>query len=139
MEWTTIIVSIISALAGGGLLSLLTIRETKKSKKLANTEKELELEDKKKDEVINDWRELEEQRKKNLEECQTRAYTLQKKLDEREIIISELRKRLDDVNSENVALNLIRCSKIQCSDRIPPFGFKEISIKDGRLVKEIEN
>lgn len=54
MEWTTIIVSIISALAGGGLISLLTIRETKKSKKLANTEKELELEDKKKDEVIND-------------------------------------------------------------------------------------
>ena len=40
MDWVSIIVAIVSALAGGGLISLLTLRETKKSLKIDNQIKE---------------------------------------------------------------------------------------------------
>ena len=40
MDWITLIVSVLSVIFGGGLISLLTIREQRKGMKLDNKEKE---------------------------------------------------------------------------------------------------
>lgn len=138
MDWVSIIIALLGALAGGGLTALLTVRETRKSKKLENKEKELDLADKQKDEVISDWKELAEMYRTRVDELRDTLAVRTEKLEEKEKTISELRTILGDRNSENTALTLMRCEKLQCPDRIPPFGFSKINIRDGRLVESSE-
>ena len=54
------------------------------------------------------------------------------RLEEKEELLDELRTTLGDRNSENTALTLMRCDKLQCSNRVPPFGFSKINIKGGQ-------
>lgn len=116
MEWTTIIVAIIGALAGGGMLRLLTVKEGKKEKQLDNKDKEMEMELK----LVN--------------ELQDQIEKLNERLDKKDARIMELedsnamlRQKLDEANTNYVKANLLKCSKLACSDRRPPLGFTELT------------
>ena len=84
MDWISIIVAIIGALGGGGLVSLLTIRETKKGLKVENKDKESDVYIK----LIN---ELQDQIEKQNERLDKKDTIIQEKDD----TIADLRSRLD--------------------------------------------
>lgn len=116
MDWVTIITALIAALAGGGLTSLVKIKESKHGAELDNKEKE-----------DNRWSKL-------CDELQDHIGTLNERLDKKDARIVELedsnatlRQRLDDTNTALAKANLLKCSKLQCSSRIPPLGYSELT------------
>ena len=50
--------------------------------------------------------------------------------------IEELMQDINNLTSSNTALSMVRCEKLKCVDREPPFGYGGIDIKNGMLVKE---
>lgn len=116
MDWTTIVASLIAALSGGGLISLLTIRETRKKLKVENKEKEGEVYVK----LIN---ELQDQIEKQNERLDKKDTIIQEKDD----IIADLRAKLDSVSTDLAKATLLKCNRLNCSDRRPPLGYSELS------------
>ena len=116
MDWTTIVASLIAALSGGGLISILTIRETRKKLKVENKEKEGEVYVK----LIN---ELQDQIEKQNERLDKKDTIIQEKDD----IIADLRARLDSVSTDLAKATLLKCNRLNCSDRRPPLGYSELS------------
>lgn len=116
MDWTTIVASLIAALSGGGLISLLTIRETRKKLKVENKEKEGEVYVK----LIN---ELQDQIEKQNERLDKKDTIIQEKDD----IIADLRAKLDSVSTDLAKATLLKCNRLNCSDRRPPLGYSELA------------
>lgn len=116
MDWTTIVASLIAALSGGGLISLLTIRETRKKLKVENKEKEGEV-------YVKLIDELQDQIEKQNERLDKKDTIIQEKDD----IIADLRARLDSVSTDLAKATLLKCNRLNCSDRRPPLGYSELS------------
>ena len=147
MDWVLIFQIIGGVLAGGGLLEFFkwraTKNEAKRAAKLENDTKEAELEDIKKDSIVDGWEKLSAQYQKDIEYYRTLISDrdniikdYEEKLIGREELIGELREQVNDLSSENTALKLMRCEKLQCVDRVPPFGFKKLDIQRGLLVED---
>lgn len=116
MDFTSIIIAIIGALAGGGLVSLLTIRETRKSMKIDNKAKE-----------DDRWNKL-------ADELQDQNETLNERIDKKDARIIELedrnailRQQLDEKNTALAKATLLRCTRLACDRRKPPLGYSELS------------
>ena len=116
MEWTTIIVAIVGALAGGGLVSLLTIRETKKGKQLENKEKE-----------DNRWSKLCDELQDQIESLNERLVKKDERITDLEDTNAALHIKLDESNTALAKATLLKCSKLACKDRIPPLGYSELT------------
>lgn len=123
MEWTTIIVALISALAGGGVTSLVTMREKKKEKQIENKEKEENVKEKE----DSRWEKLADQLQDQIENLNSRIDKKDARITELEDSNAELRHKLDEVNSAVIKATLLKCSKLRCADRIPPLGFTELT------------
>lgn len=131
MEWTTIIVAIIGALAGGGLSRLITVKESKKEKQLDNKEKE-----------DNRWEKLADQLQDQIENLNERIDKKDARITELEDVNASLRHKLDEVNTDYVRANLLKCSSLNCMDRKPPLGFTELTpeemLRERKKLIEIE-
>lgn len=130
MDWISIIVAIIGALGGGGLVSLLTIRETKKGLKVENKDKESDV-------YIKLVNELQDQIEKQNERLDKKDTIIQEKDD----TIADLRSKLDSASTALAKATLLKCSKLNCVDRIPPLGYAELSPEEliAQRVEKIEN
>ena len=116
MDWVTIITALIAALAGGGLTSLVKIRESKKGAQLDNKEKE-----------DNRWSKL-------CDELQDQIENLNMRLDKKDTRITELEDanaslhiKLDEANTALAKATLLRCTRLGCDKRKPPLGYLELS------------
>lgn len=119
MDFTSIIIAIIGALAGGGLVSLLTIRETRKGLKIDNKGKE-------QDQFIKLVDELQDQNEKlndRLEQKDSRILEL-------EDANALLHTKLDEISTDRAICKILRCDTISCPNRVPPLGFKEMSVEE---------
>lgn len=119
MDFTSIIIAIIGALAGGGLVSLLTIHETRKGLKIDNKGKE-------QDQFIKLVDELQDQNEKlndRLEQKDSRILEL-------EDANAFLHTKLDEVSTDRAICKILRCDTISCPNRVPPLGFKEMSVEE---------
>ena len=147
MDWILLAQIVGGVLAGGGLIEFFkwraTKNEAKRAAKLENDTKEAELEDIKKDSIVDGWEKLANQYQKDIEYYRTlisdrdgMIKEYEDKLLSKEEVIRELREENNNLSSENTALKLMRCEKLQCIDRVPPFGFKKLDIQRGLLVED---
>ena len=105
MDWSNIIIAVISAvLSGGGVATLLMLKENKQAKRVDN---DLKLS----------------------QGLQERNKLLEEKLDKKDIKIEELyaekdalRNENDRLSTENAVLRVYKCIKVGCAERQPPFG-----------------
>jgi len=116
MDWASIIVALIGALAGGGLIGLLTIREYKKGLKIENGAKE-----------DSRWTILVGQLQDQVEKQNDRLEKKDARITELEDTNATLRHELDDTRTALVKATLLRCSKLSCPDRVPPLGYSELT------------
>lgn len=111
MDWTQILIALISAVLGGGLVKIFTTKETKEGMSLDNMQKVLDAKDRIIEERIERCRELKlEIDKKDL------------KIDELHKINANLRHKLDDANTKAAVAEVMRCDVTKCVNRVPPFG-----------------
>lgn len=130
MEWTTIIVALISALIPSGLIGFFTIREQKHAAKLANQEKETDIKDKE----DSRWERLADQLSDQIEKMQEQSAVTNERMEKKDARITELedqnamlRQQLDQANTNYVKANLLKCTTLSCIDRKPPLGFTELT------------
>ena len=106
------IIQLISLLlGGGGLVALFLITERKTKAQMENTAQ-----------AIAEWQKIVERSHQDLEEAKERAKELQDLYLVQFDINTKLRKELDEKNTKIAVLSLLRCRKLKCIDREPPYG-----------------
>lgn len=106
------IIQIISLLLGGsGLVALFLITERKTKAQMENTAQ-----------AIAEWQKIVEHSHQDLKEAKERAKELQDMYLVQFDINTKLRKELDEKNTKIAVLSLLRCRKLKCIDREPPYG-----------------
>lgn len=106
------IIQLISLLlGGGGLITLFLITERKTKAQMENTAQ-----------AIAEWQKIVERSHQDLEEAKERAKELQDLYLVQFDINTKLRKELDEKNTKIAVLSLLRCRKLKCIDREPPYG-----------------
>lgn len=112
MDWTQIVTTILSLLIPtGGIVAIFTAREKKTEMALNNMNK-----------INEQWEAFstkEEERRKELKEDIDKK---DKKIDEQYREISRLRNELDNERTERAKAEMMKCLRIKCVDRHPPFG-----------------
>ena len=139
LDWTTIIVTLISsAIGAGAITSLVTLKEKKREKQLENKEKEEDIESKNSDR----WEKLADQLTEQIETLNERIDKKDARITELEDANADLRHKLDEANTNFVKANLLKCSKLACPDRLPPLGFTELTpeemLRERKKMVEIE-
>ena len=106
------IIQLISLLlGGGGLVALFLITERKTKAQMENTAQ-----------AIAEWQKIVERSHQDLKEAKQRAKELQDLYLVQFDINTKLRKELDEKNTKIAVLSLLRCRKLKCIDREPPYG-----------------
>ena len=106
------IIQLISLLlGGGGLIALFLITERKTKAQMENTAQ-----------AIAEWQKIVERSHQDLKEAKERAKELQDLYLVQFDINTKLRKELDEKNPKIAVLSLLRCRKLKCIDREPPYG-----------------
>ena len=106
------IIQLISLLlGGGGLITLFLITERKTKAQMENTAQ-----------AIPEWQKIVERSHQDLKEAKERAKELQDLYLVQFDINTKLRKELDEKNTKIAVLSLLRCRKLKCIDREPPYG-----------------
>ena len=106
------IIQLISLLlGGGGLITLFLITERKTKAQMENTAQ-----------AIAEWQKIVERSHQDLEEAKERAKELQDLYLVQFDINTKLRQELDEKNTKIAVLSLLRCRKLKCIDREPPYG-----------------
>ena len=98
-------------LGGGGLITLFLITERKTKAQMENTAQ-----------AIAEWQKIVEHSHQDLKEAKERAKELQDLYLVQFNINTKLRKELDEKNTKIAVLSLLRCRKLKCIDREPPYG-----------------
>lgn len=139
ITWATLLINALIALvSAGGVGWIITAKEDKKQKQLENKAKEQEIEEHKKDEIIKDWKEIAEERRRRCEELKTDCNKKDEKLVEKDTVISDLKAKLDDRNTYCAVSELMKCTDIQCINRKPPFA-SSIVTSDKAIDSYIKN
>lgn len=137
MDWTQILITIISTivggLLGGGFMMWFTRREVKEGKGIENMQK-----------VVESMQKSLDAKDRIIEEHETRRKELKADLDKKDVKIEELLKEKSEIRDDNddlktslaVAL-MLKCKTLKCVDRDPPFGsvVSLAGLKDIDLVK----
>lgn len=106
------IIQLISLLlGGGGLVALFLITERKTKAQMENTAQ-----------AIAEWQKIVERSHQDLKEAKEHAKELQDLYLVQFDINTKLRKELDEKNTKIAVLSLMRCRKLKCIDREPPYG-----------------
>lgn len=128
MDWASIVIAVVGALAGGGLISLLTIRETRKSMKIDNAAKE-----------DDRWAKLADELEDQNDKLNDRLDKKDALLQEKDDIIADLRNKLDSVRSQCSVATLLRCNTISCPNRVPPISEAVTGDLGEKLTKYVED
>lgn len=137
MDWTQVIVSLISvvggALVGGGFTMWFTRKETKEGKAVENMQK-----------VVDSMQTSLDAKDRIIQEYETRRQELKGDLSRKDEKIEELLKEKSAIRDENDDLKtnlavatMLKCIKLNCIDRDPPFGsiVNLAGLRDTDLVK----
>jgi hypothetical protein len=107
MDWMSLLSSIAAAiLTGGGITAFLHRKENKRAKQLENETT-----------ASSQWREL-------YERAEARAEALSAKVDELYKKLGYIRDQNNGLTTQNAVLKILKCKRIECSDRQPPIGKK---------------
>ena len=112
MDWTQIIVNVISLLIPtGGIVAIITAREKKTEMALNNMNK-----------INEQWEGFATKEEDRRKELKADIDKKDNKIDELHREISRLRNELDNERTERAKADLMKCLKIKCVDRHPPFA-----------------
>ncbi len=136
MDIVTILEVLGTVVLGGGLLEAVkwfaNRKAEKKAMELENLAKAQEIITQKNG-TVDEWEKLSTQHNQDLMYYRESIKEKEELISKKDEIIIDLRNKINDLSSENTALRLTRCEKLACPDRIPPFGYSKIDIRNGLL------
>lgn len=137
MNWTEIVIAVIGLigglLTGGGLMMWFTRKETKEGKAVENMQK-----------VVDSMQASLDAKDRIIQEHEARRQELKADLARKDAKIEQLLEEKSEIRDENDELKtnlavttMLKCIKLNCIDRDPPFGsaVNLMALKDTNLVK----
>lgn len=123
IEWTTIAIAVAGSISIGEIINLFTIKEHKKGMKIENKEKE-----------DSRWEKLADQQADQISQLNEQITNLNDRVEKKDARIIELedrcadlRNKLDDANTNLAKASLLKCNRLNCTNRRPPLGYTELS------------
>lgn len=123
MDWTLIVEVLVAVIGGSVITRFLTFKEMKNGMRLDN---ETKIEENK-NKSVERWSNL-------CNELQDQVEGLNERLDKKDARIMELedrcatyRTKIDSLNTELTKATLLKCSRLRCENRLPPFGYSELT------------
>ena len=123
IEWTTIAIAVAGSISIGELISLFTVKEHKKGMKIENEQKE-----------DDRWEKLADQQADQINQLNEQITSLNDRLEKKDVRIIELedrcadlRNKLDEANTNLAKASLLKCNRLNCTNRRPPLGYTELS------------
>lgn len=114
------IIQLITVLLGsGGLIALFLLSEKKAKAQLENIKN-----------LVDQWQGLVSQLQTSIESAKKENVELAELYRIQFEINTKLRKEIDEKNTRIAVLSLLRCKKLKCIEREPPYGSGIIEIKD---------
>lgn len=123
MDIGSIIEILVTALFGGGIVTFVTLRDKKTEAMLNNMEK-----------VIEELRALVNGYKQEVKDLKDELKEKERYIDELHKKESGLYEKLDKANSKAAIFRIMKCTRVDCKDRKPPFGSGAVEV-----VKAIDN
>ena len=112
MDWTQIITTVLTLLIPtGGIMAIFTAREKKTEMALNNMNK-----------INEQWAAFSSKEEERRKELKADIDKKDHKIDELHREISRLRNELDNERTERAKADLMKCIRIKCVDRHPPFA-----------------
>lgn len=108
MEWLSALMTLITT---GGLVTLATLRDKKTAAILDNY-----------DRIIKSWEQSAQERRERAQELKEDITKKDAKIDELYAEISVLRKDLDSCRTKRAVAEVLKCVKLSCVGREPPYG-----------------
>lgn len=117
---TELIIQLISLfLGGGGIIAICLIAEKKAKAQIENI-----------DNMVNQWQEIVDQLHKDLSAARKENIELAELYRIQFEINTKLRKEIDEKNTRIAVLSLLRCKKLKCIEREPPYGSGVIEVQN---------
>lgn len=105
MDWTTVLVAVLSSLvSGGGIAGLVFFKENKRARQLDNETT-----------ASAQWRELYEKSEAKVDGLNLKVDALYKEN-------GYLRDQNDSLKTQRAVLTMYKCETLNCTNRQPPFG-----------------
>ena len=112
MDWTQIITTVLTLLIPtGGIMAIFTAREKKTEMALNNMNK-----------INEQWAAFSSKEEERRKELKADIDKKDDKIDELHRELSRLRNELDNERTERAKADLMKCIRIKCVDRHPPFA-----------------
>lgn len=124
MTADSIIQLIIALLGGGGLIAIFLVSEKKTAAMLENIAKANE-----------EWKKIIDRQTEENNTLRSENATLQEKYHQQFDINTALRQEIDTKNTKIAVLSLLRCKKLRCIDREPPYGYGIVDLSDNDQTK----
>lgn len=125
MELSTDTLTLIATfIGGGGLYKLYSLFEEKRAKKLENDKTDID----NKSAMNKVYEDTISFLQKEVEYLKTSRHETHEKLDKRENEISELKAKIDELNSSVAILTRFKCTLIHCTNRKPPLDITDNSV-----------
>ena len=116
IEWTTIAIAVAGSISIGEIINLFTVREHKKGMKIENKQKE-----------DDRWEKLADQQADQINNMNERLEKKDARIIELEDRCADLRTKLDEANTNLAKITLLKCNRLNCTNRRPPLGYTELS------------
>ena len=114
------IIQLITVLLGsGGLIAIFLVSEKKTAAMLENIAKANE-----------EWKKIIDRQTEENNTLRSENITLQEKYHQQFDINTALRQEIDTKNTKIAVLSLLRCKKLRCIDREPPYGSGFVDLSD---------
>ena len=114
------IIQLITVLLGsGGLIAIFLVSEKKTAAMLENIAKANE-----------EWKKIIDRQTEENNTLRSENATLQEKYHQQFDINTALRQEIDTKNTKIAVLSLLRCKKLRCIDRDPPYGSGVVDLSD---------
>lgn len=132
MDWSSIIALASLLITGGGLVTIVTLKDKKSEAVLENLNRLVESAHLSNDE----WQEISKSHEAKEDALEAKIDAKDKKIDELRKRVTELEESNSKLSSKCTYLTMMKCVKIGCTDRKPPFG--DTSNNQDKYEKEFE-
>lgn len=119
MDWTQIIVTLLTLLiSGGGIVTLVTLKEKKTNLLLENIAQLVHSNS----DTNKEWRDIAAELSARCKEYKAEIDKKDSKIEDLYAEKDALRQQLDDERTGRAVAELLKCTKIGCTERQPPFA-----------------
>lgn len=135
INWTEVIVTGMTLLlGGGGLLTVVTLRDKKNAAMLDNIVKLIESNAK----TNEEWKAIAAERAVRCGELKSDLDRKDNKIDTLYVDMTQMRNELDHTRTKCAVATLLKCTIVECGKRQPPLGCDKMDNENGNDIKELQ-